>query len=250
VAIRAIVFDLFDTLVDLRMEDLPRVELGGRPVPSTAGALHQALAARAAIDFETLTAALAEVDRAWRVGRWERGLEFPTLERFARLAQHLGLADPDLPALLTEVHMARITGLAHAPAHHDAVLDALRVRARLGVCSNFSHAPAARAVLARTGLAQKLDAAVISHDVGLRKPRREIFEAVLAALACAPEEALHVGDNLTADVAGAAALGIRTAWITRRVADPAAARALAPDASPDWIISDLAEIEPLLENFR
>jgi FMN phosphatase YigB (HAD superfamily) len=49
-----------------------------------------------------------------------------------------------------------------------------------------------------------------------------------------------VGDNLAADVAGAAALGIRTVWITRRVADPAAALAKHTGARPDHQIADLA----------
>ena len=55
-AIRAVVFDLFDTLVDLSMQDLPRVEIDGRSVPSTAGALHRAVAADAGVDFERFIA--------------------------------------------------------------------------------------------------------------------------------------------------------------------------------------------------
>jgi FMN phosphatase YigB (HAD superfamily) len=37
----------------------------------------------------------------------------------------------------------------------------------------------------------------------------------VAALGLAAHEVLHVGDSLTADVAGARAAGIRTAWINR-----------------------------------
>jgi HAD superfamily hydrolase (TIGR01509 family) len=246
-AIRAVVFDLFDTLVDLPMERLPRVALRGRVVPSTTGALHAVLAGRVELDFESFAGALAEVDRTWREAYWAEGLELPTRERFARLCARLGIEDPELPAQLTEVHMGLIEALADTPAHHAGVLDSLRARARLGLCSNFSHAPTARAILARAGLGARLDAVVISHDVGLRKPRREVFEAVLAGLGSAPEETLHVGDNLAADVAGAGALGMRTAWITRRVPDPAAARAATPEARPDWIVNDIAEIASILE---
>jgi FMN phosphatase YigB (HAD superfamily) len=87
---------------------------------------------------------------------------------------------------------------------------------------------------------------VISADHGLRKPRREIFESTLAALGVAPEEAVHVGDNLKADVSGAAALGIRTVWITRRVGDPATALARHTGMRPDHVIADLAELESVL----
>jgi FMN phosphatase YigB (HAD superfamily) len=248
VPVRAVVLDLFDTLVDLPWEGLPRVELEGRARPSTLGALHAALGAPPPVPLQALARALADVDRAFREDEGTHGRELPTLERFARLAGRLGLRDPALPERLTEVHMGLLAGLARVPAHHAAVLAALRRRVRLAVCSNFSHAPTARAILARAGLAGALDAVVISHEVGLRKPRREPFEATLAALDVRPEEALHVGDDLAADVRGAAALGMRTVWLTRRVRDPVAARALVPDASPDWILRDLGEIGGLLEN--
>jgi len=90
---------------------------------------------------------------------------------------------------------------------------------------------------------------VISDAIGFRKPRAEIFEAVLAELGVAPEETLHVGDNLAADIGGAAPLGIRTAWITRRIADREAALRAHEGPSPDRVIADLAEIEDLLDAF-
>ena len=49
-----------------------------------------------------------------------------------------------------------------------------------------------------------------------------------------PEELLHVGDNLVADIEGAATLGMRTVWLTRKVKDPDAALAAyeGPPTSP------------------
>ena len=114
------------------------------------------------------------------------------------------------------------------------------------MCSNFSHTATARAVLERAGLLHHFDAVVISEDVGLRKPRAEIFAAVADALALAPAEIVHVGDNLDADVAGAAAVGQRTVWLTRRVADPEAALPATTAREADHRIADLAELEALL----
>jgi len=245
---RAIVFDLFDTLVDLPMERLPTVEIDGRVVRSTARALHTALAERAHVEFERFAATLGEIDRAWREGAGREGRELATVERFTRLCARLELADPELPERLTHVHMGMIAGLAQTPAHHARVLDGLRARARLGLCSNFSHAPTALAILEQAELRGRLDAIAISHEVGLRKPRREIFEAVLARLGVAPGEAIHVGDSLEADVAGAAALGLRTVWLTRRIADAPAALARHRGPQPDWIVRDLEEIQQLFSN--
>ena len=49
-----------------------------------------------------------------------------------------------------------------------------------------------------------------------------------------------------ADVVGAAELGMRTAWITRRVKDPRAALDKHAGPRPDHTIRDLAELRELL----
>ena len=243
---RAVIFDLFDTLVDLPMDTLPRVEIDGRLLMSTTGALHEALSARAPIAFDDFVRALVAVDREWRATHWERDREVTTLDRFARVAKALDLDDPALPGILTDVHMGMLASIAVAPAHHAALLARLHERFRIGLCSNWTWTPAALAILDATQLRASLDAVVISADHGLRKPRREIFEATLAALGVTPGETVHVGDNLKADVAGAAAVGIRTVWITRCVADPAAALAKHTGPRPDHQIADLGELESLL----
>lgn len=54
----------------------------------------------------------------------------------------------------------------------------------------------------------EVDVVVDSTVVGIRKPDPRIWEAALAATRCAPENAVHVGDSLITDVAGARAAGI------------------------------------------
>lgn len=246
-SVRAIVFDLFDTLVDLPMDALPRIEVAGHVIPTTVGALHETFAAEHPIALEAFATAMREIDREWRASHWERGRELPTIERFERLLARLEVApDAALALRLTNVHMGLLSGLARTPPHHAAVLARLRERYRLGLCSNFSHAPAARAILDGAGLTASLDAIVISHEHGLRKPRAEIFESVLLELDVAPEDAIHVGDNLDADVAGANAAGLRTVWITRCVRDLDAVLAKHRGPAPTWQVGDLAEIEALL----
>jgi HAD superfamily hydrolase (TIGR01549 family) len=240
--LRAILFDLFDTLVDLYMERLPEVELDGRRVRYTTAALHAEVIRRADVPFETFARALAAVDRELGAPRTAQGRELPTLERFTVLAGRLGISDPSLPEALTLVHMGRIRELAQALPHHVDVLRTLRQSYRLAVCSNFSHAPTANAILEQAGLTPSFDFVGISEDVGFRKPRPEIFRACLDALGVAPEETLHVGDRLAEDVLGARKSGLRTCWITRRVADPARALAEHTGAPPDAVISDLDQL--------
>ncbi|HXV37799.1 MAG TPA: HAD family hydrolase [Myxococcota bacterium] len=246
-AIRAVVFDLFDTLIDLSLHELPRVEIGGRSVPSTAGALHAVASRHADVGFDEFAAVLGEIDRTLRENRHARGLELPTRERFEAVVDRLAIDAPSLAAELTATHMAMIRDRTSVPAHHARVLAELARRVPLGLCSNFSHAAMPLALLGESGLGAHFDALAISETIGVRKPRAEIFEAVLSKLGVEPGDALHVGDSLSADVCGAASLGIKTAWITRRVADPQAALRGYAGPAPDRVIADLAEIAGLLD---
>lgn len=59
-------------------------------------------------------------------------------------------------------------------------------------------------------LDQFVDFVVTSEEAGVEKPHPYIFELALRKLRCAPHEVLMIGDDAQEDVAGAAALGIRT----------------------------------------
>lgn len=249
-AIRALVFDLFDTLVDLHMETTPRAEFAGRPVPRSVVDIHALVCEHRAIEPSEFLALMREVDGELRSSRFAKDLEVPTGMRFERLLERLGIRSAELGESLVEAHMSVLRGQVTLVEHHADLLGDLRKSVRIGVCSNFSHSPTAERILAESGIAGHLDAVVISDRVGVRKPRPEIFRSVLEALDVAPDETLHVGDNLHADVGGAAALGIRTAWITRRTPDPGAALAAFEGPSPDWQIGDLAELRGVLAGAR
>lgn len=244
--VRALLFDLFDTLVDLRWEEFPQLEIRGRRVASSARELHAVVCERRAIGFDAFLEAMASVDQRLRPVYTDAHVELPTRVRFAELARELGIEDPRLPEHLTRTQMALFRAHSPAPPHHAELLAELAAQYRLGLCSNFSDAETAREVLVRAGLAEHLSSIAISETVGIRKPRREIFEAALAGLGALPGECVHVGDSLSADIAGAAALGMRTVWITRRLADPAQKLAQHPESRPDWQIADLAELPALL----
>jgi len=245
--IRAIVFDLFDTLVDLSMSGLPQVDVGGRRFPSTAGELHSVASRHSEIGLVEFVDVLREVDLGFRQTRYAQGLELPTLERMEAVAARLGVDGSALPQELVATHMGLLRGQVSLPAHHGEVLSALARRASLALCSNLSHSETALGLLEEYDLARHLDVLVISDAIGIRKPRPEIFEAVLERLGTRPEETLHVGDSLKADIAGAAHVGLRTAWITRRVRDIDEALAAHDGVPPDHVIGDLAELEAVLE---
>ncbi|MCK9485515.1 MAG: HAD family hydrolase [Dehalococcoidia bacterium] len=95
------------------------------------------------------------------------------------------------------------------------MLATLRARGfRLGVITNRAHGGASfRAELADYQLDTYFDALICSDRVGYRKPHPRIFEVALEAFGIAPEQAVHVGDNLEADVHGARQVGILPVWM-------------------------------------
>jgi putative hydrolase of the HAD superfamily len=93
-----------------------------------------------------------------------------------------------------------------------ALLDALRERGlKTGLVSNSMDPPwILLRDLEEQELAERLDATVFSSEIGLRKPRPEIFLLALERLGVAAEHSLFVGDRLDADVRGARGVGMRT----------------------------------------
>ncbi len=59
-------------------------------------------------------------------------------------------------------------------------------------------------------------AVVTSEDARAYKPAPAMFRRALAALDMHPDDVVHIGDSLTADVAGAHAVGLSAIWVNRR----------------------------------
>ncbi|MCJ2531353.1 MAG: HAD-IA family hydrolase, partial [Candidatus Thermoplasmatota archaeon] len=66
------------------------------------------------------------------------------------------------------------------------------------------------------GLAWRFESVTYSYAVGVEKPDPKIFRAALTAMNVEPHEAVHIGDNLEADVRGAAEVGLTPMLIDRR----------------------------------
>jgi putative hydrolase of the HAD superfamily len=94
-----------------------------------------------------------------------------------------------------------------------ALLAVRRLPARALVVSNWDISLAR--VLEQVGLAPLLDGVITSAGAGARKPSPEIFARALALAGVRPERAVHVGDTVDEDVAGARAAGISAVLLRR-----------------------------------
>ena len=176
-------------------------------------------------------------------------------------AHHDSAVDPASLALLRErctevlrdgLARAGASGVAAAPHEllRDALLAALRFRAypevpaalralrcaghRLVVVSNWD--VSLHDALRTTGLRPLVDAAISSAEAGAAKPDARIFERALALAGGTAGAAIHVGDSLEHDVAGARAAGLRAVLVVRAGAAPAV-----PDGVA--VIASLTELE-------
>src|SRR3954469_2126780 len=138
-------------------------------------------------------------------------VEYPSEVRRLLAEFDIEVDDDELLRFLDAEHEAWAPARQLASTTH-ALLETLRDRGlKLGLVSNAIDPPdLLHRDLAELGVAERLDVAVFSSEVGRRKPDPLIFERALERLDAAPERSLFVGDTLATDITGAAALGMRT----------------------------------------
>jgi putative hydrolase of the HAD superfamily len=138
-------------------------------------------------------------------------IEYPGMVR--ELLEGFGhkLSEDELARFLEAEHAAWEPARRLGDSTH-ALLDSLRERGlRTGLVSNaFDPGWLLHNDLERMGLAERLDAAVFSSEVGKRKPHETIFTAALESLGVEAERALFVGDRRFEDIRGAKEAGMAT----------------------------------------
>jgi len=200
--IRAITIDALGTLLELTP---PAPRLRAELRERLAVEISEAEAGRA------MKAEIAYYRAHLGMGRDAAGLA--ALRRACAEVLRDALARPELDLdALTEALLAAI----HFEPFPDAVPALRELRAagvRLVAASNWD--VSLHEQLAATGLTPLLDGALSSAEVGAPKPDPEMFSRALALAGATPEEALHVGDDVEADVGGARAAGLTPVLIDR-----------------------------------
>jgi putative hydrolase of the HAD superfamily len=145
----------------------------------------------------------------WVPGSLEE-IEYPGMVRELLHGFGVEVSDEELGRFLEAEHAAWEPARQLGDATH-ALLDSLRGRGlKTGLVSNaFDPGWLLRNDLERMGLSERLDVAVFSSEVGMRKPHKAIFAAALEPLGVEPERALFVGDRRFEDVRGAKEVGMK-----------------------------------------
>jgi FMN phosphatase YigB (HAD superfamily) len=244
----ALIFDLFDTLVDFQRDRMPLIRVNGAEVRSTSRHVYDRFKSVCQeVPFEEFYAAFMDAYREAERIRAQELREITSEERFrivlSKLRTPLEKLPADFPEWLAEVHMAKLSEAMVFPPEHRPLLEWARTRFRLAMISNFDHAATARRLLERNGIAGWFEQVVISAEEGVRKPHREIFVRTLDRMELTPGEALFIGDSLDIDVVGAKGIGMDVAWVNRGGRTPGQG---IPE--PDYTLSRLIELRQMLSD--
>ncbi len=127
------------------------------------------------------------------------------------------------------------------------LLDRLLARGlRIGLISNtgLTSDDCFREWFVHLGLTERFNPLSFSNELAVAKPAGRIFDHTLAALEVSADRALHVGDNMHADVSGAAAVGMSTVWVRRRAESPVRTR-----TEPDFVVDSVLELVPIVDQW-
>jgi HAD superfamily hydrolase (TIGR01509 family) len=238
-AVRAVLFDLGDTLIFQAHAPDP-AELFTKMAQQVQPLLDSW---RVTLRVE-LPALLSEISRAVETaqpGRRARGLEvdgaFIARGALAAYGVEVSAEQADVFWRATDVGYATWG----AQTYPDAIDTLRRLRAsRMPtalVSNNWFKAETVRGQLASVTITDELLPVIVtSADVMRPKPRPEPFQRALDRLGVALRDAMFVGDDLEADVRGAKALGMTTVWKLN------GRHELPPAPEADYTIHDLWEL--------
>ena len=238
--IEAVTFDFWNTIARV-------------PAGAMTEARRQAVAAACAgcdieVEPKLVAAALEEVGQSWERS-WGEGVHLPPREGAAMLLRALGIEDA-AGQMVAEAFLdaGRRVELELASGIGEALEELGERGVRIGIVCDvgFTGGALLRGLLAREGLLERFDGWSFSDETGHYKPAPQAFEAALAALRALPGEALHVGDLRRTDVAGAAAIGMRTGRYRGMNDD----RDAASGAEADFVLDSHLELVEVVDRLR
>ncbi len=202
------------------------------------------------VEPQTLTDAIRAVGRKTSADH-DRGFDRPFKER---MEQILAAAGPTTRSSLNPAQFEAFSRaidepfLVHSPSIYPQAQRVLQTITDMGVhtalISNVgSTSPNVyKRFLEREGIGQYLEVLTFSNEIASAKPGSKMFTNTLERLGVAPENALHVGDNLHADIGGAKDVGMSAVWISGYDNRE-------PRVQPDFTISGLAELPAVVDSW-
>lgn len=214
--IRAISFDLWDTIVVDDSDELERAALGLLSKHDERRALlHAAVPHR---ELSDVVASCDEVDTAFRYAWKVEHTNWTVDARLRRVFERLG-EQPSEAAFQAAVEGWEAMELLHSPRLIDGAAEAIAALASrypLAICSDAIVSPGRvlRQLLEKHGVKQYFSSFAFSDEVGRSKPHRSMFDAAAAGLGVPVETMVHIGDRHSNDIDGPHQLGMKAILFT------------------------------------
>lgn len=189
--IKAVIFDLWDTLV-----------------PST-------------VDFQKVISLLEleHIPKNEFISRYENSVQLRKYNSFSGLHKDFLKAFKKEPRALSEeefnlVYCGRVKKYSFFPEVKDVLFSLKKKGFKLALLSNTENLITQKIEKALS-LKSFFDSLCYSFDIGALKPDRRAFSFVLSKLNVVPSDALMVGDSLRADILGSNLAGLHNCLINR-----------------------------------
>ncbi len=241
--LKAICFDLWNTLIDNRSFRDERVKLTQKRLKSW-----------------NISKSLPEISKAYIMSTQLQN--FPQNTSTFRHVQNLtriNVLCSELNIDLTETQKKELSiefeevGLSYPPILKKGVselLHTLSKQYKIGLISDTGYTTGRilRQILDHYGILSYFSAIVFSDELDYYKPHSLPFETCLNQLQITPDEAVHIGDLLETDVTGAIQFGMHAIWINNAEGYPLIQK---PEKleQPDYTVSHVTEILELLPKF-
>jgi len=225
--IKAVTFDLWDTIIDDESDEPKRLTAGLRSKPDERRHLVlEALNRHAPISAEDLAIAYGVANAAF-VKCWkEHSITWTVRERLQVLLNGLGrtLPDDELDAVASAQGSMEVNIPPDPIEGARAAIAELATRYKLCIVSDTIVTPGTglRKLLDGHGIAEHFSGFAFSDEVGHSKPHRSMFDSAARQLGVELGEMVHIGDRDHNDVKGPQALGMKAVLFTaKRDADKA-----------------------------
>lgn len=218
-AIKAVTFDLWDTLVHDDSDEPKRQARGLRSKRDERRYLvWEALNRHQPTELESVSLAYDVADAGFNLVWREDHINWRLEQRLRVVLNGLGrsLPEPEFGQLVTatgdmevDIPPDLIEGAAEA-------LQALSAHYKLAIVSDAIVTPGTglRRLLERHGLKRYFDGFAFSDEVGHSKPHRSMFDSAAGQLGVEVTEIVHVGDRDHNDIKGPHAIGARAVLFT------------------------------------
>lgn len=215
----AVLFDLCDTIMPYRSDNMPMVEVKDMRVRSTTPLLYDFFKKQnqRTISFEAFHMAFFKITAGIFTLRKKSEKEILSEARFSSFLDCLGVERGDawntIHHELMRKHLMHVAACLELPPIHRTLLKNWSRDYPLGIVSNFDDTATVYHVLTRENMMDFFESILISAEFGFRKPGQKIFLEACLRLDKKPEEVLFVGDSWDHDVLGAQSVRMDVAWL-------------------------------------